>query len=146
MCPADISIEKLRKGWRSPIYSLFEPDVKIKYEGGRKYHFFVCAAKRCRHSGDEAGVRRYLDKQDKSSTSNLKTHAISCWGEEAVRLVLAGKEPTSRSGSIFSAFAHQGQHRVTVSHCLHSSMETRYVCFTAIIPRYRSCSCLGPTS
>ena len=119
--------DKMRKGWRSALYGLFKPEVEVKYDQGRKYHLFLCAAKNCRLSSGEPGVRRYLDTQDRSSTGNLKKHAIACWGEEAVSLALRGEAATSRSGSIFSAFARQGQHLVTISHRLHSTTETRYV-------------------
>jgi hypothetical protein len=47
--------------------------------------FFRCGNKRkCTHE-----IKRYLDKQDKSSTSNLNKHVRACWGEAAFN---AGKE------------------------------------------------------
>jgi len=61
------------------------------------------------------GVRRFQDSQDKASTANLRQHARKCFGDEAVKQVMAGDSATERSGSIFSAFARQGQQPVRPS-------------------------------
>lgn len=37
-------------------------------------------------------MRRYLDTKDSKSTSNLKTHAIKCWGENLVKEGLAARD------------------------------------------------------
>ena len=69
------------------------------------------------------GVRRYQDSKDRNSTANLRQHAVRCFGAEAVKCSLSADE--SSSGSIFSAFARQGQLPVTHSHRSHTSAEAR---------------------
>jgi hypothetical protein len=118
--------ERLQKNWRSAVYGFFEAKVVIGYDEGRKYHFFKCAAKKCKSKGHK-GVRRYQDSKDRAATSNLKSHAIKCFGQDAVD---AGFETTGagqRDGSIFVAFARQGQNPVKVSHRAHTTEETRQV-------------------
>jgi hypothetical protein len=87
------------------------------------YHFFPCAARNCK--SDSGGCRRFQDKADRASTSNLKAHAIGCFGAEAVKLAISSKEIESRSGSIFTAFARQGQKPVAYSHRAHTNTEVR---------------------
>lgn len=72
-------------------------------------------------------VRRYQDKQDRAATSNLKTHAIKCFGQDAVDAAFTQMPPTARDGSIFAAFARHNQDPVTVSHKAHTNHETRSV-------------------
>ena len=110
--------------WRSPIYLFFKKTVKIENHNGRRSHFFVCDARQCKFSA--GGVRRFLDKGDKSSTANLKSHAIKCWGEEAVRNACEGAKPRENvSGSICAAFARQEQQPVRVSHRTHTTSQAR---------------------
>ncbi|KAH9926053.1 uncharacterized protein B0H18DRAFT_876712, partial [Fomitopsis serialis] len=82
-------------------------------------------ARKCR--GPVKGVRRYQDSKDKSSTSNLKTHAIGCWGQAAVEDALSGKEPRKRENAINIAFAKAaglpGPRLVQVSHRNHTNTE-----------------------
>ncbi|KAG1724798.1 hypothetical protein EDB19DRAFT_1834044 [Suillus lakei] len=59
------------------------------------------------------GVHRYQDTKDKSSTTNLKHHAIGCFGEDAVNNPMKGKDAGANSGSIYAAFACQGQQSIT---------------------------------
>ena len=87
------------------------------------YHFFPCASYRCK--SDTGGCRRFQDKTDRSSTSNLKAHAIGCFGEEAVKLGISAKDAEARSGNIFNTFAHQGQKPVTYTHRSHTNTEVR---------------------
>ena len=87
------------------------------------YHFFPCSARRCK--SETGGCRRFQDKGDRSSTSNLKAHAIGCFGEEAVKLAITAKEGEARSGNIFTAFARQGQKPVTYTHRGHTNTEVR---------------------
>jgi len=112
-----------QKTWRSPIYSFFKSTVTIEVHKNRVSHFFRCAAKKCKT--DSKGVRRYQDKGDKSSTANLRHHAIRCFGEDCVNAAVSGNAVTSRSGNIFSAFARQGQNPVTFSHRAHTNTEFR---------------------
>ncbi|KAG2098739.1 uncharacterized protein F5147DRAFT_582961, partial [Suillus discolor] len=69
------------------------------------------------------GVRRYQDTKDKSSTTNLKHHAIGCFGD-AVNNAMEGKDAsTTNSGSVYAAFARQGQQPVHYSHRTHTNLE-----------------------
>lgn len=95
---------RLRVGWTVPIYSFFKDKVSIHYERGRKYHFFHCAHAHCKSKAK--GVRRYLDTGDRASTSNLRSHAIHCFGLDAVRAADKGKgRSDAPDGSIHAAFA-----------------------------------------
>ena len=109
--------------WRSPIYSFFKSNVSVRYEGTQMYHFFPCSARRCK--SETGGCRRFQDKGDRSSTSNLKAHAIGCFGEEAIKLAITAKEGEACSGNIFTAFARQGQKPVTYTHRGHTNTEVR---------------------
>ncbi|KDQ51819.1 hypothetical protein JAAARDRAFT_139766, partial [Jaapia argillacea MUCL 33604] len=106
--------------WCSPIYSFFKLNVMVEYQDGRLYHFFPCAARKCKNP--LKGVCHYQDSKDKSSTSNLKSHVTGCFGAAAVDTVMKG-DSALRDGSIFSAFTHQGQCLVTVSHHMHTNVE-----------------------
>ena len=108
------------------MYSFFKAQVTIGYDNRRKYHFFACAATKCCNKGLK-GVRRYQDSKDRAATSNLKTHAIRCFGEDVVQAAFGAKESKNPDGSIFASFARQGQHPVKVSHRAHTSDETRLV-------------------
>ncbi|KAG0692323.1 hypothetical protein DFH29DRAFT_754264, partial [Suillus ampliporus] len=72
------SLAWLQKGWTSPVYAFFEPTPNIEYTDGRCSHVFKCLGKNCKQR-----VRRYLDKGDAKSTSNMTKHVKSCWGEPA---------------------------------------------------------------
>jgi hypothetical protein len=117
-------IERLKKTWRSAVYGFFKNKVVIGYEDGRKYHFFECAAIRCKGKG---GVRRYQDSQDRAATLNLKTHAIKCFGADAVDAAFKKGPVTTPGASIFASFAQLGQRAVSFSHRAHTSDETRFV-------------------
>ena len=105
-----------KRSWRSPVYSFFKDNVTIHYDKEKRlYHFFPCAAPRCKTS--QGGVRHYQDKKDKNSTANLKHHAERCFGEDIVKAAFEGKTFTGTTdGSIFQAFARRGQEPVTMSH------------------------------
>jgi len=117
--------ERLQKTWRSPVYGFFKTDIKIDSDNGRPYHFFKCAAKRCKVKG--GGIRCYQDSKDRGGTSNLKTHAIKCFGAHAVEAAFKKTSSDTRDGSIFASFARLGQGAVTVSHRAHSIDETRHI-------------------
>jgi hypothetical protein len=95
--------------------------IQIGYEHGRKFHFFPCAARKCRNPSH--GVHCYLDSKDKAATSNLKSHAVRCFGQPAADAAFQFQKDTSRDGSIFSAFARQGQRPVQFSHQNHTDPE-----------------------
>lgn len=116
--------ERLQKHWRSAVYGFFKATVDIGYEDGHKFHQFQCAASKCKGNGK---VRHYQDSKDCAATSNLKSHAIKCFGQDAVEAAFNKTDPPSQDGSIFAAFAHQGQQPVTVSHRAHTTDETLYI-------------------
>ncbi|KAG6821833.1 hypothetical protein H0H92_000600, partial [Tricholoma furcatifolium] len=59
-------------------------------------------------------------------TSNLKTHAIKCFGQDVVQAAFDKDDSAiSQDGSIFAAFARKGQQPVTVSHRALTSDATR---------------------
>lgn len=112
------------------MYGFFKPEVTIGYDGEqrRKYHFFHCAAKKCRGQKGIHGVRRFQDSKDRAATSNLKSHAIKCFGQDAVEAAFKKSEPKNPNKSIFAAFARQGQRLpVKVSHRALTKSESRYV-------------------
>lgn len=117
--------EALQEHWRSPIYTFFKSDVVFQVHDGRPSHFFPCAAPKCKVRA--GGVRRYQDSTDKSSTANLKHHALRCFGADAVNAAIAGKEHANRSSGIFKFFARKGKQPVKYSHRVHTNPEVRYV-------------------
>jgi hypothetical protein len=83
-------------------------------------------------------VRRYLDKSDKGSTSNMHKHAKNCWGEEIVSNALKTKNELSiddirkslgnaklQNGTITALFDRKGKGNVTFSTKQHTYAETR---------------------
>ena len=119
--------ERLKKSWHSPAYGFFKSNVEIGTDGDRTYHFFRCAAKRCKNKA--GGVRRYQDSKDRAATSNLKTHAIKCFGANAVNAAFNKPTAGSPDGSIFACFARLGQASVSFSHRAHTTDEMRFVIF-----------------
>ncbi|THU80784.1 hypothetical protein K435DRAFT_694965, partial [Dendrothele bispora CBS 962.96] len=72
------------------------------------------------------GVRRYLDGKDASSTSNLRKHAVSCFGQSAVDAATQGlKEAMSTQNTIYSMFAGVGNRIVSITHRMHTNPERR---------------------
>ncbi|KAF8469359.1 hypothetical protein DFH94DRAFT_616566, partial [Russula ochroleuca] len=118
-------IAAAKETWRSPIYSFFKTTVTIKVHNGRVAHFFTCSAKNCKT--EARGMQCYQDKGDKSLTANLRHHAVRCFGEDGVNATMKGEAAGSQSGSIFNAFAHQGQRPVKHSNRAYTSLEFRYV-------------------
>ena len=49
----------------------------------------------------------------------MKVHAIGCFGEDVVKLVISAKEGEVCSSNIFTALMCQGQKSVTYSHYSH---------------------------
>ena len=102
--------DALQEHWRSPIYTFFKSDVIYQVHNGWPSHIFTCAAPKCKGAG---GVRRYQDLKDKSSTANLKHHALRCFGADAVNAAIAGKEHANHRGGILAFFARQGKQPVS---------------------------------
>jgi hypothetical protein len=119
------TLEELQEHWRSPIYAFFKPDVVFQYHDDRPSHFFTCAAPKCKVRA--GGVRRYQDSKDKSSTANLKHHALRCFGEDAVNAVIAGKEHSNGSRGILALFARKGKQPVKSTQTLKSGMSLYFI-------------------
>ncbi|KAJ7938053.1 hypothetical protein B0H13DRAFT_1588129 [Mycena leptocephala] len=117
----------MKKKWNSPIYSFFSDNVTIcKGEDGRRYHFFKCASSRCKGEFFRAFENTDGSRaSDAGSTSNLRKHAILCFGRHTVDSAIAGQGPKNPDGSVFAAFARAGQKPVTVTHRAHTDAEAR---------------------
>ncbi|KAH9923721.1 uncharacterized protein BXZ73DRAFT_50916, partial [Epithele typhae] len=123
--------------WSSPYYAFFEKRPRIDDSlPGKRCYVFTCLmkGKGCKTSEK----RRYLQTGDSSSTSGLKKHAISCWGQEAVDNLVAAQLPVDdarqkllktkpRSGDISVIFerADGAKGPVTYSNRQHTNMEVR---------------------
>ena len=133
--------ERMAKDWTSPIYGFFESRPAIDENDGRRCHDFKCAAIHCKGKGVRGRiVRRYLDKGDRGSTSNLHKHAKLCWGVENVSKALQMKneltinevrkhlsEAKLQDGTITALFERNGKDTVSFSMKQHTYMETRSV-------------------
>lgn len=109
----------------------FHSSPTIEYEGTRRCHTFKCAARSCK-----ATVCCFLDKQDATSTGNMRKHVLKCWGEESYKTVMqantlktarATVSELSRTGSITAAFERKGKGKVTYSHRQHTKTKTKLV-------------------
>jgi hypothetical protein len=129
-----LATERLTKEWNSPIYTFFRPVPVVEYVADHRCHSFVCAATSCLHRS--RGVRRYLDKKDANSTSNLRKHAKKCWGDDVVRAADNAKTAdqvreitigggTLSAQSITAAFERKGKGKATYSHRQHTKAESR---------------------
>ncbi|KAF8961229.1 hypothetical protein BDZ97DRAFT_1921434 [Flammula alnicola] len=86
----EAQLKCLQQEWNAPIYAFFYPVPSIGHgDEGRQYHEFKCFAKGCGKT-----VRRYLDKKDAGSTSNMHKHARLCWGVETVKAASDTKNAT----------------------------------------------------
>ncbi|KIL55361.1 hypothetical protein M378DRAFT_90995, partial [Amanita muscaria Koide BX008] len=127
------------KKWGSPIYAFFKPDPLIEYDNkGNRIHAFECIAEPCQGKGrNQKFVRRNLGTADATSTGNLRKHALSCWGQEAIdavsnstslqeaRNVLKKARNTMRNGLLVFEFERTGSGKVTYSHRPPTKLESR---------------------
>ena len=122
--------------WNTPIYAFFKPTPAIDHIDGRRVHIFSCSAKVCQGKGRHGRqVRRFLNTADVTSTSNLRRHAKTCWGDETVAAAVRVKDVYSahaviakslkRDGSITAAFERVAKDKVTFSHRPHTRTEMR---------------------
>jgi hypothetical protein len=135
----------MAKDWTSPIYGFFAARPAIEVVDGRRCHEFKCAAPHCKGKGVKARiVRRYLDKADRGSTSNMHKHAKNCWGTEIVSKALQSRDELTikqvrkslseakiQDGTITALFERNGKENVSFSTKQHTYMETRsvnYIC------------------
>ncbi|EKM80872.1 hypothetical protein AGABI1DRAFT_126923 [Agaricus bisporus var. burnettii JB137-S8] len=82
-------LDTLFKTFKSPIYVCFHPP-KFSVENGHEFQVFQCGAKKCL-ACDGRLMKRNLNTQNATSTSNLKKHASRCWGDELVKALMAVK-------------------------------------------------------
>jgi hypothetical protein len=120
-----LPLECLQQKWKSAIYSFYHPTVWMGEETNRqKFLILTCWKSHCTKT-----VKWYLDGRDKSSTSNLKKHSESCFGETVVKEALAGDLPDAntkgRDRDIASAFKQSG--KVSYSIHVHTKEELQYV-------------------
>ncbi|KAG6839135.1 hypothetical protein C0991_005489, partial [Blastosporella zonata] len=129
-----VKLDALYKTYKSPIYVFFLPPVYLR-DHGKEFHVFECAAKDCKCTGGRL-VKRNMNTANATSTSNLRQHALRCWGEDVVkaamdvksiheaREVLKDKKNLKQS-SIRVAFQVAGQKQVTYSDRLPTNLKTR---------------------
>jgi hypothetical protein len=119
--------------WNSPIYVFFKQIPRIEYILGCRCHIFECASGRCK-ARNGRDVRRFLDKGDRFSTSNLRKHAKACWGEDAVAVAGEARDVDGardslikiKDGSITAEFRLLiGKGKVSYSTRQHTKAETR---------------------
>lgn len=112
------------------MYAFYSPKVSI-YHGpdNKRAHVFHCLKTSC-----GASIKRWLNKKDRHSTSNLRKHIKACWGEEALASADAlgsalnareGVKKFMRSGDLTLAFKRSGKGKVTYSVRQHTRGETR---------------------
>jgi hypothetical protein len=128
-------LDRLCKDWDARIYIFFRAIPSIEYVDSRKSHVFKCGATQCHYR--TRFVRRYLDKSDAKSTSNLRRHAKACWGIEVVAAADASRDVNAArdalanhkeiDGSITALFQRIGKRGATYSHRQHTREEARIV-------------------
>ncbi|KAI0757810.1 hypothetical protein C8Q80DRAFT_1061563, partial [Daedaleopsis nitida] len=115
--------------WDSPIYAFYHSRPRIEYVKGRRVHTFKCAARGCK-----VQLRRYLDSRDRSSTGNLRRHARSCWGNDAVNAACEAVDLKEARQKVVEGILHDGsitasferkKGAVTFSHRPHTRAEMR---------------------
>lgn len=130
------TIDRYKKKWDAPVYAFFKPDWDMTPVNGRACITFHCAADVCRMP--HPYVRRYLDlARIDASTSNLRTHAARCFGEDALAAADKAKDANEvrktahTNGGVLSgqsitvAFARKGKGKVTYSTRPHTEAEAR---------------------
>src|SRR5882757_6733512 len=112
------------KDWSAPVYAFFNPIPVVDHIKGHCVHIFTCAAKSCNGKGKNSReVQRFLATSNATSTSNLRRHAKSCWGEETVEAASSAKNvhaarsvlAKTKDGSITAAFGRIGKDCVMYS-------------------------------
>ncbi|KIL71505.1 hypothetical protein M378DRAFT_55498, partial [Amanita muscaria Koide BX008] len=128
------AVARMMKGFNAPVYGFYEPIPAIVKVNGRRCHVFACAAVGCGQK-----IKRYLDKNDKCSTSNLRSHSKKCWGEEAFEKAhevkdlakireVVGRAKNSPNGNVAAMFAcSEGKGIVSYMHRQHTTEEARAV-------------------
>lgn len=125
----------MMKKWNSPIYAFFHLPPEVKREGDRTKHVFKCAARTCVSSGGPF-VTRYLDTKDARSTGNLRRHAKTCWGVEAITMASQARDKDEArkkvvkkimiSGNLPSMLEFETKGKKTYSHMPLTRLQTRW--------------------
>lgn len=128
------AIEKYKKKWDAPVYTFFKPDWDLTPVNGRACITFHCAADACQMP--HPYVQCYLDlARIDTLTSNLRTHAARCFGEDALAAADKAKDANEvrktahTNGGVLSgqsitvAFARKGKGKVTYSTRPHTEAE-----------------------
>ncbi len=69
----------------------------LKLVEGRQCFEFICNMKYCKASKGQK-VRRFIDSKDRGSTSNMKRHAMKCYGDTIVKKALQSDAMGVRKG------------------------------------------------
>ena len=93
--------------WTSPIYVFFKTKPRIEYIDNRRAHIFECVSGRCKGRNGR-DMRRYQDKGDKTSTSNLRKHAKVCWGADAVAAADATRDVDAARAALIKSGVRDG--------------------------------------
>ncbi|KAH7093849.1 hypothetical protein BKA62DRAFT_593638, partial [Auriculariales sp. MPI-PUGE-AT-0066] len=117
----------------APVYAFYHPfpKVVVNNEGKDEQHF-ICTHANCKRNG--APIKRVIGGTDDGSTSNLRGHAKSCWGQAAVNDVdkmpdaAKAREMLSRpiSEKLTATFMRTGKGKVSFSTTTLTTYETRY--------------------
>jgi hypothetical protein len=122
----------MMKNWTSPIYAFFSPIPDIEEIDECTTHVFKCL-----NCGCNTKIWHYLDKKDAQSTGNMRKHAKSCWGDDAVNAADEAKDTAEvckkiigkilQNGSITATFERKGKGVPTYLNCPHTRSEIQYV-------------------
>lgn len=143
----------MSKDWNSPIYVFFRPIPRIEYAQNRHLHVFECTAGKCKAQNGR-DVRRFLNKGDAKSTSNLRKHVKGCCEESVATAnnthsIDAAREVLAKSklwdGSITAEFECIRKGKVTYSHHQHTKTEARYATYLILFKMHLLMK-LGPRS
>ncbi|KAH7090084.1 hypothetical protein BKA62DRAFT_626685, partial [Auriculariales sp. MPI-PUGE-AT-0066] len=123
---------KLARKLRAPVYAFYHafPKIVVNAEGKDEQHF-ICTNPNCKRSG--APIKRVIGGTDDGSTSNLRGHAKSCWGQAVVNDVddmpdaTRARELLSKpvSQKLTASFERTGKGKITFSSTTLTTYETR---------------------
>ncbi|KAL1724711.1 hypothetical protein EV714DRAFT_222565 [Schizophyllum commune] len=140
-------IECLLPKWTSPIYAFYKPVPEVEHVEMRDGRVRIAHTFTCYNKGCTKRIRRFLDTSDRMSTSNLRDHAISCWGKSAVDAARdrgTAKDardqvttPLKRDSDIKLALERKGKGKITYSMRAHTNTETRAECVHWMVESFR---------
>ena len=95
--------ERMNAGWRTCIYTFFDPVPDIEYCNGRKCHVFKCSAKNCKHK-----IARFIHTSDAQSTGNMRKHVRKCWGEDVLKAADEAKNVAEARAKVIAPYIENG--------------------------------------